>query len=138
MKLFFDTHFVFTWVERFKNVQSQDCSILLGLEQPTSHMCYGDSNQNFLYANLALLQISDFIGRQKSFQQPLTFLSLGSIPARSRGYPNFDYISTSKSSLIDSKKSESSVEEFIKKSFAYRKSLRFQQCYFNPISCFRR
>ena len=39
MENFFDPHFVFTWVERFKKVHSQHCSILLGLGQPPSHMC---------------------------------------------------------------------------------------------------
>ena len=41
VKIIFDAHFVFTWLESFRKVHSQLCSILLGLEQPTSHMCYG-------------------------------------------------------------------------------------------------
>ena len=39
VKIIFDAHFVFTWVESFRKDHSQLCSILLGLEQPTSHMC---------------------------------------------------------------------------------------------------
>ena len=37
---FFESHFVFTWEQRFKKVRSQHCSILLGLGQPPSHMCF--------------------------------------------------------------------------------------------------
>ena len=36
-------HFVFICLKSFKNVQSQLCSILLGLGQATSHMWYATS-----------------------------------------------------------------------------------------------
>ena len=45
---------------------------------------------------------------------------------------------TAEPSIEAFKRAESSVKEFIKKSLADSKSLRFHQCYFNPISCFRR
>ena len=44
VKIIFDAHFVFTWVESFRKVHSQLCSILLGLGQPTSHMWLGPSH----------------------------------------------------------------------------------------------
>ena len=40
LKKIFDAKFVFTWAQRFKKVYKQHCSILLGLEQPPSHMCF--------------------------------------------------------------------------------------------------
>ena len=91
----------------------------------------------FLLTNLAFLQMSNYIGHVDPFQRPLSSWSLGLIPARNAGYRNFNYMTTEKSSITDLKKAEPSVEEFIKQSIAYKKSLRFQQCYFNPISCFR-
>ena len=33
---------------------------------------------------------------------------------------------------------EANVKYFIKKSVADNKQIRFHQCYFNPISCFRK
>ena len=39
MKIFFDAHFVFTWVKGFRKVHSNFCSNLQGLGQPISHMC---------------------------------------------------------------------------------------------------
>ena len=110
----------------------------------------------FLLTNLAFLQMSNYIGHRYPFQRPLSsWRSLGLIPSQNTGYRNFDNMTTRKSSTTAEpsieefikkvetsveesiKKAEPSVEEFIKQSIAYKKSLRFQQCYFNPISCFR-
>ena len=89
--------------------------------------------------------MSNYIGQRYPFQHPLSsWRSLGMIPAQNTGYRNFDYMTTGKSSTTAEpsieefiKKAEPSVEEFIKKAIAYKKSLRLQQCYFNPISCYR-
>ena len=39
-EVFFDAHFVFMCLKSFKKVHSQLCSILLGLGQHSSHMCF--------------------------------------------------------------------------------------------------
>ena len=54
----------------------------------------------------------------------------------SRIYPSYDYMDNDFSA--EAFKRNYNAKEFIKKSLADQKSLRFHQCYFNPISCFRR
>jgi len=55
----------------------------------------------------------------------------------SRIYPNYDYLDNDLFNHVEAFKRNYNAKEFIKKSLADQKSLRFHQCYFNPISCFR-
>ena len=96
----------------------------------------GESTQIFVSNNnLSILQISDYIIHQMRYQRST---GLDPIPIRNSGYQNFENMATAEPSIEAFKRAESSVKEFIKKSLADSKSLRFHQCYFNPISCFRR
>jgi len=79
--------------------------------------------------------MSDYIIHQMRYQRSA---GSGSIPIHNSGYQNFENMGTAEPSIEAFKRAESSVKEFIKKSLADSKSLRFHQCYFNPISCFRR
>ena len=58
------------------------------------------------------------------------YMQKGSISNRMKSYPI--------QPIDDERRPQLSTKKFIRKTLADNKTLRFQQCFFNPISCFRR
>ena len=85
-----------------------------------------------------LFQLSDMMSHQLHRRAATGFRSTPAAHSdlSSRIYPSYDYMDNDFSA--EAFKRNYNAKEFIKKSLADQKSLRFHQCYFNPISCFRR